>query len=269
MRTFFLLSLSLAVGGCTNGKSDSEGGDTTGNSETDTDTDTDTDSDADADPATAAVTGTAVAYDGTTPAGVEVQVCDLVCYSVETDATGAFVKTGLKAGSYKVDAIGPSIDGDYGQIRAHVELEVGEEFAFPAAFFMPKVYGPEAMTGDPVTVGDVTITADADSFAVPFGYDENLYWAGVVQGPDIPPLWETPAAPAVAVSFLPLATTVSASFDILFQSDVPAGSYNVYSVDDHGVAEGPVGTATADGTVMSATGVQPAFLTWLLFVPAV
>jgi hypothetical protein len=124
--------------------------------------------------------------------------------------------------------------------------------------------GPQSITSSGTyTFGNVSWTVNGADLEVPFGEDEGMFSVGEVSADKIPALWGV--TPAVAVTFLPLATVVSGAFDVDVAGDF-TGTYDVYSVDEHGSLEGPIGTATgADGHLV-ASGIQPTLLTWLLFV---
>lgn len=268
-----VLLLALA---CTGDSADdtAEVVDTADSGAADTDTDTDTgveddhcdlNDDATA-PSTAVVTGTVVAYDGGGLEGLEVQICQDVCIQAWTDAAGAFRFEDLAPGCYKIDALGERVEGrDYGRIRAYVGVEAGATVDLAAPLYLPKVYGPQAVTSGTYTFGDVEWTVDASTLSVPFGYEDGEYWAGVVPGAEVPALWD--AQPVAAVAFLPLETAVSAPFDVAVNGAFEDGTLQVWSVDAKGKLEGPVGTATVSGGRIVAQGVQPTLLTWLLFTP--
>lgn len=269
MRThsFSVALFSLALAGCT-GASDTAGESADADTDTDADSDSDTDSDTDSDvEGTATISGTIKAYDGAAPADVEVQACVTTCYSTTTDATGAFSFTGMDAGEYKVDVVGEGVDGkDYGRMRVQAIVEDGGAWVSPGALFMAQMFGPTSVTSSGTfTFGAVSWTIDPAILTIPFGYDADMYSVGVVAGPDIAPFWSV--TPAMAVAFGPLATEVAGSFDLSVATDLAAGDYAVYSVGLHGDLEGPVGTATANGTSLTASGLSPELLTWLLFVP--
>ncbi len=260
-----LFSLSLA--GCT-GTSDSGPVDSAdADTDTDADSDTDTDTDTDEQEGTATISGSIRAYDGSTPSDVEIQACVTTCFSSTTDATGAFSFTGMDAGEYKVDVVGEGVDGkDYGRMRVQGIVDDGGAWVSPGALFMPQMFGPTSINSSGTfTFGAVSWTVDPSILTIPFGYDAGMYSVGVVDGAEIGPFWSV--TPSLAVAFGPLATEVAGSFDITVSTDVPAGQYDVYSVGLHGDLEGPVGTGTASGTSLTATGLTPELLTWLLFVP--
>lgn len=249
---------------CSGGSDDSA---PTTDSDADADTDTDADVDDTAPPSESVISGTVVAYDGPVGAGVEVQVCITSCYAGETDASGAFRFEGLDAGEYKLDVVGEGVEGkDYGRIRVQAMPEQSAEWAAPSPLFLPKMVGPTPITAQGTyTFGAVRWTVDPSILTIPIGYDADQYSVGVVDGANVGAFW--PVTPTFAVAFGPLATEVSGSFDIAVDMPTaPAGAYDVYSVGFHGDLEGPVGTATADGTTVQGT-VTPAYLTWLLFVP--
>lgn len=194
-------------------------------------------------------------------------MCETICYSQDSVSDGTFLFTGLPAGSYKVDAVGESVDGgDYGRIRIHIEVADAEVVALPEGLYMPKMVGPQTVTAGEHTFGTVTWTVSAADVTVPFGYEEDRYSVGVVAGADIPSYYGVAAAYAVA--FYPLATEVSAPFGVVATgTGVADGTYDVYAVSALGETEGPVGTAVAAGGTLTAASVQPAVLSWLLFVP--
>jgi hypothetical protein len=268
MRLSLLLACStlpFALLGCT-GKPDDSGTDSA-DADTDTDTDTDTDVDDSGPAPTAVLTGTVAAYDGVIAADVEVQACVTTCFSGHTDAAGTFTFSEMEAGEYKLDVVGEGVDGkDYGRMRVQAIVEDAGTWTAPGPLFMPQMYGPTAVSSSGTfSFGPVQWAIDPAILTIPFGYDEGMYSVGLVAGTDIAAFW--PVTPAIAVAFGPLATEVDGSFDLSIQTGAPAGSYSVYSVDLHGALEGPVGTATADGTTLIAIGLSPSLLTWLLFVP--
>jgi hypothetical protein len=114
----------------------------------------------------------------------------------------------------------------------------------------------------------MTLQADPTGLREPFGYDPNVLYMGFVAGADIPPFWETPMAPEAAVSFAPLPFSVSTPVTVTVEGSWVGTDYDVYSLDDHGSLEGPVGTAKVEGAQLIASDLTPSFLTWLLFVPA-
>jgi len=221
----------------------------------------------DTDPGTGSIGGNAIAFDGVPPAGMEVQVCDQLCLPLSTDAAGNFIATDLRAGSYKVDALGESVEGrGYGHSRVHVDLAAGEALTIPYALFVPRVEGPQTLTSGTYTFGTLRWTVNAANLDAPFGFEEGVFSAGVVAGTDIPPAWETPAAPVAAVAFLPFGTEVAAPFEIALSGTWDASGYDIYSVDSKGKLEGPVGSGTVVDGELTAS-VQPTLLTWLLVVP--
>ncbi len=239
--------------------------------DTDTDTDADTDADSDADDTAPApvgvINGTVVAHDGPVGVDVEVQACVTTCYSTQTDSAGAFSYTGMEDGEYKLDVVGEGVDDkDYGRIRVQAIVEGGSTYTTPAALYLPKMFGPSLLTAAGAhPFGDVTWTVDPAILTIPFGYDEGMFSVGTVAGPDIGPFW--PVTPSMAIAFGPLATEVGGPFTVIANSPITAGEYDVYSVDAHGALEGPVGTATADGTTVTSTSLTPTILSWILFVP--
>jgi hypothetical protein len=221
----------------------------------------------DTDPGTGSIAGSVNAFDGVPPAGLEVQVCDQLCLPVYTDASGVFSAVSLRGGSYKVDALGEGVDGrGYGHSRVHVDLAAGETLTIPYALFVPRVEGPITVTSGTYTFGSLRWTVNAADLDAPFGFEEGVFSAGVVAAADIPPAWDTPAAPVAAVAFLPFGTEVSAPFTIALSGTWDSAAYDIYSVDAKGKLEGPVGTgAVADGELTAS--VLPSLLTWLLVVP--
>ncbi len=221
----------------------------------------------DTDPGTASISGSVTAFDGTHPAGMEVQVCDQLCIPVTTDANGNFSATGLDGGSYKVDALGEGVDGaNFGRMRAHVDLEPGGTATLAFPLFLPQMSAPATLVNGANTVGGVTLTLDPSVLDAPFGFDEGVVSTGVVSAADIPDAWGVPSPAAAAVAFLPFATEVSGSFTFSVTGTWDAAGYDVYAVDAKGKLEGPLATATVEGGTLSAT-VQPSLLTWLLVVP--
>lgn len=265
MRLFSVLSslVLLFLNACSGGE-DTGSGDS---ADTDTDTDTDTDVDDTAPDPTGIITGSVVAYDGPI-GGVEVQACVTVCFSTAADSSGVFTFTGLGAGDYKVDAVGEAVDGkDYGRIRVNASLvDDASTWTSPSPLFLPQMFGPTVVaSAGTYTFGPVAWTVDPSILTIdPIGHDPDTYWVGVVPGADVGAFWEV--TPSLAVAFNPLATGVAGTFTLSITTDTPAGEYDVYSVDLHGELEGPVGTATADGTTVTASA-SPSVLTWLLFVP--
>jgi len=264
---FALLACSAGEKDDTSTATTESDADTDADADADADADTDTDTDTDTD-CTATVSGTMVGYDGATPAGTEIQFCELTCFTTDTDATGAWAFTQMCPGSYKLDGVGEFVeDHDYGRIRAHVDLGA-DDVAVDEALFLPRVLGPATVTsaGAPMTWGEVTLGLDLDNLTVPFGYEADQIWVGTVDAPDVPGFWGVAAT--YAITFVPLATQVAAPFTLSANAGLAAGDYDVYSVDDHGELEGPVGSATVggDGEIPNTT-VSPTILSWLLFVP--
>lgn len=215
---------------------------------------------------TGVISGSIKAYDGTTPADITVQVCATTCYSITTDQTGAFIKESLKEAGYKVEVMGHTTKGhDYGNLRMHVELADAQAYAVTAPLYMPQVFGPQTAGGAEMHFGDVTVDASNATLKVPFGETDNTFWAGTVAGAEVPPFWGLDA-PAGAVAFVPLGTEVTGSFNLAV-SGYESGSYDVYSVDEHGSVEGPVGTASVEAGTLYAADLAPTILSWLIFVP--
>jgi hypothetical protein len=265
MRCLFFLVLAACTGTEKSADSvmDSEGVDATDSESTTTTTDTGTPPEA-----TGIISGSVVAYDGTKPADVTVQVCSIICYSISTDGNGTFIKEKLKADGYKVEAFGSVVKGhDFGNLRMHVDLADAENHPIDTPLYLPKVTGPVVNSGSPMTLGAVHLSAAVDALKVPFGEDDNTYWAGTVESANIPPFWGL-TDPALAVAFLPLGTEVSKPIQVSVDGSYPAGNFDVYSVDEHGSVEGPVGTATSDGTTVVAKDLSPTILSWLIFVPS-
>lgn len=264
-------TLVTGLGGCTSSTTDdTSGADADADADTDADSDADADSDSDTDPPDeSSITGTVVAWDGPVGADVEVQACVTICFKSQTDAYGNFSFSGIGAGDYKVDVVGESVDGmDYGRIRVQAVVEQSAAWAAPSPLFLPKMIGPNSITqSGTYTFGAVEWMVDPAMLTVPIGYDADMYSVGVVGASDIGLFW--PVTPAIAVAFGPLGTEVAGPFDVtVTDSTVPAGSYDVYAVDIHGDLEGVVGKGISDGATVHAT-VNPAYLTWLLFVPEV
>jgi hypothetical protein len=65
---------------------------------------------------------------------------------------------------------------------------------------------------------------------------------------------------------MPFDTAVSAPFDLTVTGTFDAAEYDVYAQGDHGAIGTPIGTATAADGVLTATGLEPELLTWLIFV---
>lgn len=216
------------------------------------------------DPFSATISASVVGYDGEVFEGLEVQACKSLCIQGYTDATGVATFTEMEAGCYKIDALGERVDGgDYGRIRVYVEVGAGAAVTLSDELFLPKMAGKQTLTSGTYTFGDVTWTVDASTIAVPFGYPAGEFDVGAVAGADVPALWDITAAGAVA--FQPLASEVSAPFDLSVTGDYADGTYDVYNAGEHGELVGPIGTATATGGVLTATGIEPEFLTWILF----
>jgi hypothetical protein len=106
---------------------------------------------------------------------------------------------------------------------------------------------------------------DASTLSVPFGFEDDQFWAGAIPAAEIPAYWDGLDVQG-AVSFRPFGTTVSAPFDIAVLGLWPEPSYQAYYIDDHGLVQGPVGTLSVVEGVLMGT-VEPAFLTWILIVP--
>jgi hypothetical protein len=228
---------------------------------------TDTEDTVDTDPGTASIGGAVVGYDGARPAGMEVQVCDQLCIPVTTDADGNFVASSLDGGSYKVDALGEGVDGaSYGRIRVHLDLEPGQSATIPYPLYMPNMSPPFTLTNGANVLGPLTWTVDPATLDAPFGFEEGVVQVGFVEGANVPPAWETPAAPVGALAFLPFGTEVSARFSFAISAPGLSGDFDVYSVDAKGKLEGPVGSASSEGGTLSGDA-QPTLLTWLLLVP--
>ncbi|MFZ5478116.1 MAG: hypothetical protein ACOZNI_15215 [Myxococcota bacterium] len=264
--------LPLLLLACAGSPEDSAGGDADADTDTDADTDADTDVDdtgtyTDTDPSDATVTGGVVLYDGTAPPGMDVQLCETVCFSGVTLDGGGILFEELDEGSYKLDVLGEAFgSGDYGHSRVHVELAMSEQHVLPAPVFVPQVVGPETIASSGTyEIGAVTWTVDPAQIELPFGADEGQFWVGVVAGEDIP-AGMYPVTASLAVAFLPFGAEPLAAFDLTVDAALPAGTYDLYDVDDHGNLEA-AGTATSDGAVVTATEIAPRFLTWLLFVP--
>lgn len=216
------------------------------------------------DSSTATITATVVGYDGSVPEGLEVQACQTSCIQAWTDATGTATFTGMKAGCYKLDALGERIQGaDYGRIRVFLEVGIGEAHAVSAPLLLPQMVGPQTVSTGAHTFGNVTWTVDVATLAVPFGFADDQFSVGAVAGADVPAHWAI--TPAGAVAFQPLGTEVSAPFDLVVVGDYADGTYDVWSAGGHGELVGPVGTATAVGGTLTATGIAPEYLTWVLF----
>lgn len=272
-RLLFLLPLSLFA--CSDkGTTDDTGtpDDTADTGESGDTEETGTDSEeTDTDPGTATVTGSVIDYEGNPVVGVEMQLCETVCYSAQTDSSGVYSFTEKSGGSYKLDALGHTVDAELGWIRVHVELAPAAAWSAPAALYLPHVYGPESLASGSATfgagMGSVTLGADLENLTVPFGFEADEFWGGFVAGSEVPAMWDVQNVMAAA-AFSPLGTVVKAPIDVSVNAgSAPDGTYNVYSVDAHGEIEGPVGTATASGGVFTATGLQPTILSWLFFVP--
>ena len=263
-----LLVSILALVACGADPKDTGSLDTGGDSATDTGASDTADSGdtEDTDPATASISGVVVAADGSHPAGMEVQVCDQLCTPTTTDANGAFAVSGLRGGSYKVDALGETVAGEtWGHTRVHVDLEAAETHEMALPLYVPVVSAARTLTTGANTFGAVTWTVDPASLDVPFGYDDFGFAVGSVPGAEVPDYWGV--APAAVVTFLPFATEVSAAFDFAVAGTWSAGLYDVYSVDAKGKIEGPVGSAAStDGTSLAGRA-TPSLLTWLLVVP--
>ncbi|GEM_PF-5057970 len=255
--------------------------DTAGEADTDTDTDTDTDADTDTDSDTDADTGVygsiegyVLNPDGTGADGTNLQFCDTLCFNGEAEADGYFFQDELEDGSYKVDAIG-EIDASnkvsgtgLGHVRVHATIDGANAYTMAESMVLPEVSSWAELSGSSTTFtspgGDVTLTASASSFTPGFGWDSYGYAAGVVS--PVPAYWEGYEA-AIAVAFLPFAATVNESFSVSFTA--PAGaapSYDVYSIDDKGKLEGPVGTAALTGPDLVIADIEPSLLSWLVLV---
>ena len=248
--------------------------DTDTDTDTDADTDTDTDSDTDADTgALGSIDGFVFNPDGSPAGGTNMQFCDTLCFNGEADGTGYFLQDELDVGSYKVDAIGEIDDSNkvsgtgLGHVRVHVDID-GNDYTISPDLVLPEVSDWGSLSGSSTSFsspgGNVTLSADSSTFTPPFGWDSYGYAAGVVS--DVPAWWSGYDA-AMAVAFLPFAATVNAAFSVSF--DAPPGaaaSYDVYSIDDKGKLEGPVGTATLDGNELVISDVQPSLLSWLVLV---
>ncbi len=258
----------LALVACGSDPKDTASVDTAADTATDTGTTDTSDSGdtEDTDPSTASISGVVVAADGSHPAGMEVQVCDQLCTPTTTDAYGAFAVTGLRGGSYKVDALGEGVAGQtWGHTRVHVDLEAGAAHVMEQPLYVPAVSAARTLTSGANTFGAVSWTVDPATLDVPFGYDDFGFAVGSVAGAEVPDYWGL--APTAVVSFLPFATEVSDAFDFAIAGAWSTGLYDVYSVDAKGRIEGPVGSAAStDGTSLAGRA-TPTLLTWLLIVP--
>jgi hypothetical protein len=243
--------------------------------ETDADTDADADADADADSDTDAdtdtgsvgdstVSGTVLAYDGSTPAGVPVQLCDHRCFSGVTTEGGVLTYENVEAGAYKLDVLGETLDGDFGRTRIQLDVAATENHEIAAPIYLPQVITQTITTSGTFTFGDARWTVDPAEIEPPFGAVEGEYSVGVVGGEHLAGMYDL--NPALGVAFLPFAAEPLAPFDLEIDVALNAGTYDVYYLDEHGEMVA-TGTATADGSVLTATQIQPALLTWLLFVP--
>ncbi len=268
MRLFFTL---LLVGGCTSesvdtvskvedtGTPDSGGSNETGIDTGPTDNGT--------------VTGSVVTFDGNTPTGMAVTFCQTVCYSGKTTGGGQFEFADVPAGDYKLDAIGEGLNDDWGHIRVRVLLDALQTVALPFPLFVPHQPDVQLVTygqRSSLTFDGVTISIDGASLIEEPSDGETTLAvsAGLVLRDDVPAFWDV--EPTFAVSFLPFATEVLGAFDIDVvdaMGEFAGDEFDVYAVGEHGDTEGPIGTAIRDGDTLTAMGIKPTVLTWLLFVP--
>ncbi|MDP2312230.1 MAG: hypothetical protein Q8P41_04940 [Pseudomonadota bacterium] len=271
MRLLLLLLLA-----CTGAPKDDTG--SAADTDTDTDADTDTDTDADTDVVrNSAISGMVVFEDGSPASGMEVQICSTVCRYLTTDAAGYFGIANLEAALFKVDAIGASYGTPgYGNALVGVDLAQDQVFEIAPAMVAPPIDGPvvvnEASGSQSYTAGQVTLTFAASSLSMPFGAVDSdtgnfdLY-AGVLEGAAVPAHWAV--TPSFTVNLLPWGSELEAPMDVVVTGLTSAdGTYDVYALEEYGAVEGPLGTATVVAGTATASGLQPAVWTWLLFVPA-
>lgn len=275
MRNFISLALlGAALVACTSQPADSNAktGDTgAGDSGPGPDTGVDTGPSDDA-----TITGGVITFDGSTPTGMAVTFCQTACYSGKTTDGGQFAFNEVPPGDYKLDAIGEGLNDDWGHIRVPVHLDAKQMYELPIPLYVPHqpalqlaTYGQHSsLTFDGVTMhvdgGDFLEEPQADTDDTTVALS-----AGLVLHDDIPAFWEV--EPSFAIPLLPFATEVLGPFDVDVvdaMGDFSGDSFDVYAVGEHGETEGPLGTATRDGDTLSVVGIQPAVLTWLLFVPA-
>ncbi len=256
------LALTLAYGCSGSTKDTSTGSDSTADTDTNS---VDSNMGGDSAGPTGTVDGTVVAYDGPV-SNISVQACVTQCYTTRTDATGAFHFTGMRAGNYKIDAIGFGTT-DHGDERVPATLaDDASAWTAPSPMFLPQLFGPVVMTTSKTyTFGPIAWTVDPSTLTVdPLAGDANTLWAGVVPASGIGAFWGV--TPSLAVAFGPLGTVATGTFTMAITSDIAAGDYDVYSVDAIGQIGAPVGSATADGTTVNLTATPP-YLTWLLIAP--
>jgi hypothetical protein len=252
--------------------------DTDADADADGDADADSDADSDADEEKATVGGSVLGFDGQVPGianeekgtYMEVQVCDLVCYSYQTDADGGFASGEIDAATYKVDALGDTLDGrGYGRARVPIELQPGEALVLPYTIVLPPIEPAQSARSGTYTFGRVAWTVDAMDLDPDVGAPESPaeVAAGYVAPEYIPPAWEWTTPPAFAVAFLPFAVTPLAPIELEVSGVSGPANWEVYAVAGHGELEGPIGSATLSGDVLATADSQPSKLTWLFFVP--
>lgn len=221
--------------------------------------------DTDTDESTATYAGSVTGPDGAPLSGARLQLCSQLCFYGYTEADGSFLFEDLDGGDYKIDADGFDLGSSYGYGRFPAPITANVANTAPLPLFVPDAGSTKTVTSGTYTFGDVTWTVDSSILTLPLGYDEFSFTVGVTDGLVVPDYWSL--APVAIVTFLPFATSVDGSFDLVVSGAYADGNYTVYDVDVHGNAE-EAGTAVASGGTLTATGLTPSNLSWILFVPA-
>jgi hypothetical protein len=97
-----------------------------------------------------------------------------------------------------------------------------------------------------------------------FGWDTYGWAAGVIEAPV--DFWGVGAE--LAVAFVPFDTVPASPIDVRFPlpSSASGSSWDVYYVDKHGEAAGPIGAASISGGDVVISDLEPPLINWLLLV---